>query len=304
MDILVTGGAGFIGQKLVKSLLLQNNNIFIFDNFSNSLKDQLDLSQKNLHLVEGDIVDYNSIKNALVGIDLVIHLAAQINVNASFLDPDFTNKVNVLGTENLLKACVENKIKNIIISSSAAVFGESKNLPLIETSELSPISPYGESKAAMEKLIKNYVNKFSFNCIILRFFNIFGKGQNDEYAGVITKFLKQINLNKKLIIFGDGNQTRDFIYIDDIIHSIEHAIENVYGKRATCYNIGSGINVSIKELANLMISISGKDLEIEYLPKKDGDIKYSITTIDLAKKELNFIPKITLENGLKHLIKN
>jgi len=305
MNILVTGGAGFIGRKLVESLLSKNNNIVIFDNFSNNSKDEIsDLLQKNINLIEGDIVEFNSIKNALTGVDLVVHLAAQINVNASILDPDFTNKVNVIGTQNVLNACVENKVKNIIIASSAAVFGESKNLPLTETTELSPISPYGESKMLMEKLVKKYVEKFNIDCVILRFFNIFGIGQTDEYAGVITKFLNQINLDKKLIIFGDGNQTRDFIYIDDVINAIECAIEHIHGKRGTSYNIGFGTSISIKELANLMISISKKDLEIEYLPKKVGDIKSSITSINLAKKALNFTPKTTLEIGLKHLIKN
>jgi UDP-glucose 4-epimerase len=305
MNILVTGGAGFIGQKLVKSLLSKNDNIIIFDNFSNNSKDEIsDLLQKNITLIDGDIVEFDSLKNALTGIDLVVHLAAQINVNASILDPDFTNKVNVIGTENLLNACIENNVKSIIVASSAAVFGESKNLPLTETTELSPISPYGESKMLMEKLVKKYVEKFNIDCVILRFFNIFGKGQTDEYAGVITKFLNQINLDKKLIIFGDGDQTRDFVYIDDVINAIECAIEHIHGKRGICYNIGSGTSISIKKLANLMISISKKDLEIEYLPKKEGDIKSSITSINLAKKELNFTPKTTLEIGLKNLIKN
>ncbi len=303
MNFLVTGGAGFIGRYVVKFLLSRNYNVTIFDNFSNSNKAHISaLLNNGVNLIEGDITDIHSFNN-LNNFDFVIHLAAQINVDASIADPDYTMKVNVTGTENLLKYCIKKEIDNIIVISSAAIFGEPSTLPLKEDSPVKAISPYGESKALMEQIVKQYSEKFNLNCIILRFFNVYGIGQSDEYAGVISKFLKNIDNDENLIIFGDGTQTRDFIAVEDIVLTIENAIKHIHGKKGVSFNIGSGKNVSINELADLMISISGKKLEIIHKPSKTGDIHHSVTSVDLAKNELNFFPKLSLKEGIKKLLK-
>jgi len=305
LKVFVTGGAGFLGTTLVASLLKKNYQVIIFDNFSNSSEEKtFPLLTKGAKLVKGDITDYKSLENAMDDSDIVIHLAASINVKDSILNPEKTHNVNVDGTINVFRACVADKVRKIIVASSAAVYGESKNLPVSENSSTNPISPYGKSKLNMEKHIQKFSQDNNLDCIILRFFNIYGKGQSDAYAGVITKFMKNISKNKPLVIFGDGSYTRDFIHIDDVLDAINKAIEKTEGKRGDCYNIATGIAVSIKKLAELMLSISGKKLEIKFELQKKGDIPHSQANIDLTKKELDFHPKISLKEGLEKLLKS
>lgn len=165
-----------------------------------------------------------------------------------------------------------------------------------------PTSPYGKTKVEMEDLLRDYSKNSDLNCISLRFFNVYGKGQTDAYAGVITKFMKNIKEKQLLIIFGDGSNTRDFISIDDVIESIFKALENIQGKKGDSYNIATGKAVSINKLAKLMLQISGQNLEIKHNPPLQGDILHSQTKIDLAKRELNFYSKIELRDGLKKLL--
>ena len=192
MKILVTGGAGFIGKYLVKSLLENNNTVTIFDNFSNSTKKSVEhLIKKGAKITEGDIIKSQDILDATKNQDIVIHLAAKISVIESIKNPLETFEVNVDGTINVITACKKNNVKKIIISSSAAVYGEGiQNIKIVENEKLKPISPYGESKVKMEQQIKRFMKNKNIKCVILRFFNIYGINQSDEYAGVITKFLK------------------------------------------------------------------------------------------------------------------
>jgi len=300
MRVLVTGGAGFIGKYLVRSLLENGDSVTIFDNFSNSTKNSLSsLVDMGVKIIEGDITKPLDIFNAIKDQEIVIHLAAKISVSESIRNPSETFQVNVDGTKNILIACEKNHIKKLIVSSSAAVYGEgSPNVKLTEESETNSISPYGESKVRMEQAIKKRVSGHDIDCVILRFFNIYGIGQSSEYAGVITKFLKRIKQDKPLEIFGDGLQTRDFVAIDDVINSIHNAIS--YGKSGT-YNIASGKTITIKELAEQMILLSGKKLEIQLTAAKKGDIKYSQADISQAKKELQYSPKFELDN-IKELL--
>jgi len=295
--ILVTGGGGFIGSALVLYLVKKGEKVTVFDNFSNSEK-KID-SSEGIKVIEGDITDYNSLEKAIQNHDVVIHLAAKIDVNESILKPDETFAVNVDGTENVIKACLKNKIKNIVAISSAAVYGESKKLPVSETSPLQPMSPYGQSKMQMEKILEEYAIKYRLNIINLRLFNVYGKNQSAAYAGVITKFIDNIKNNKPLVIFGDGSNTRDFISIEDVVYSIHKSIEHLENKRGNAYNIASGESISINDLAKLLLSISGKKIDIQFKQAKQGDIKKSETLVELAFRELNFETKINLEEGLK-----
>jgi len=300
MNILVTGGAGFIGKHLVKSLIEKENNVTIFDNFSNSKKNSITfLENKGVKIVEGDITQNQDVINAIKNQDIVIHLAAKISVEDSIKNPSETIRINVDGTKNVLLACEKNHVKKMIVASSAAVYGESlPKIKLTEDSEIHPISPYGESKIMMEHEIKKFSEKHNINCVILRFFNIYGIGQSSEYAGVITKFVKKIKMNKPLEIFGDGMQTRDFVSINDVVNSIHNSIRN--GNNKT-YNIASGKTITVKELAEQMISLSKKNLEIIYNDVKKGDIRFSHADISLAKKELKYLPKYGVEN-IKNLL--
>ncbi len=301
MEILVTGGGGFIGKYLVRSLLENGNSVTIFDNFFNSTKDSVSsLVDIGAKVIEGDITKLLDIVNAVKDQDIVIHLAAKISVSESINNPSEIFRVNVDGTKNVLAACEKNHVKKLIVSSSAAVYGEgSPNVKLTERSKTNPISPYGESKVKMEQEIREFDSKHDIDCVILRFFNIYGIGQTSEYAGVITKFMERIAQGRPLEIFGNGMQTRDFVAIDDGINSMYNAI--LHGKSGT-YNIASEKTVTIKELAELMVSVSGKKLEIEYFAAKKGDIKYSQADISLAKKELGYSPKFELREGIKCLL--
>jgi len=300
MNILVTGGAGFIGKYLVKSLLSKGNIVTIFDNVSNSKKKSVSsLVDIGAKVIEGSITNLIEILNAAKDQDIVIHLAAKISVSESVSNPAETFEINVDGTKNVLNACEKNHVKKLIVASSAAVYGEgSQNVKLTEDSETKPISPYGKSKLRMEQEIKKFELEHDVNCIILRFFNIYGVGQSPEYAGVITKFLERIRYEKPLVIFGDGLQARDFISVYDIINSIHNAID--CGKSGT-YNIASGKTITIKELAELMISFSGKKLEIQYVDVQKGDIRNSQADISLAKKDLGYSPKFELDK-IKELL--
>ncbi len=301
MKIVVTGGAGFIGLHLVNHLLKEENQITILDNFSNSDKNLTKILQhKNLKIIEGDIRKINDVNNCLKEQDIVIHLAAKISVSQSILNPSETFEVNVDGTKNVLEACKKNNIKKIIIASSAAVYGEGgSGMKLKENTKTDPVSPYGKSKLIMEQEIEKNLLKYNkLDCIILRFFNIFGVGQTSEYAGVITKFVERISLDKPLEIFGDGMQTRDFVSIHDIVESINAAIKN--GKNGT-YNIASGKAITINKLAEFMISLSGKNLEIHHISEKHGDIRHSEADISLAREKIGYLPKLKLDEIKKFM---
>lgn len=303
MKILVTGGAGFIGKYLVKSLQENNHIISIIDNFSNSDKKSISTFEDNrIQVFEGDITNFEDISNATINQDLVIHLAAKISVEESIKNPDETFRVNVEGTRNVLSSCKKNNVKKLIASSSAAVYGEGiQNIKLNEQSIKNPISPYGESKIKMEEEIMKFCSLNEINFVILRFFNIYGIGQTSEYAGVITKFLEKIKKNQALSITGDGTQIRDFVSIYDIICSIDNAIKY---NRNGIFNIASGNGITVNELAKLMISASGKKLDIKNISFKQGEIKYSQADILLAKEKLGYISKINLKEGIKKLLEN
>ncbi|RZD43643.1 MAG: NAD-dependent dehydratase, partial [Thaumarchaeota archaeon] len=223
----------------------------------------------------------------------------KISVSESIINPSKIFQVNVNGTRNVLAACERNNIKKIIAASSAAVYGEgSPDVKLTEKSETNPISPYGESKLKMEQEIIKFALKYNINYVILRFFNIYGAGQSKEYAGVISKFIERVRQDKPLEIFGNGLQTRDFVAIKDVINSIHNAISH---DKSGTYNIASGKVVTIKELAELVLSISGKELEIKYTTPKNEDIIHSQSNIDLAKINLKYHPKFELREGIKEL---
>jgi len=301
----VTGGTGFIGRNLVKSLIKNNHTVTILDNLSNSSEKNIQSFLDEVNFVNGDITNYNDISNSIKGSDVVIHLAAKISVQESIKKPESTRRVNIDGTKNLLEACKENHILGVIIASSAAVYADNKdpNVHNSEDSKTDPISPYGESKLEMEQTIKSFSEQHGINTIILRFFNIYGVGQSPEYAGVITRFLQKIQGDKPLEIYGDGLQTRDFVSVDDVVDSIHDAITKIEGKCGKIYNIGSGKSISINDLASLMISLSGKNLNIIHSKPKIGDKIHGQADISLAKKELSYQPKIDLKDGIRNLMK-
>lgn len=293
----MTGGAGFIGGHLV-DFLLDSHTVTIYDNLSNGSKNTLNLLiKKGAQFVKGDILDYHTLSESSKGFDLIIHLAAKIDITESVLHPEKVEETNVTGTINVLKCCMKNEIKKIIFASSAAVYGDS-DIAVTENSRNNPLSPYGTSKMSAEKQIKDFAEN-SLEYVILRMFNVYGKRQNKQYAGVVSNFAENLARNKSLVVYGDGKQTRDFISISDVIDAFDCAIKtNLSGT----YNIASGKSISINELAKIFLDMSEGEIGIKYKPAKKEDIKYSKANIALAKKELKFNPKINLKEGLLDLI--
>ena len=299
---MVTGGAGFIGKHLVAKFLRAQHEITIFDNFSSSSKNDITyLLEDGVSLVTGDVLDYDLLLKSMSSCDFVIHLAAQTSVSQSIADPKTTADIIVDGTVNVLKSCVKANVKNIIFSSSAAVYGNSLDTLISEKSHLNPLSSYGASKLVAEYNLQTFSKLFDLNCISLRLFNVYGNGQSSE-AGVIRKFLKNISKETPLEIFGDGTQTRDFVHVSDVIRAFYCAIKNIEAKRGEVYNIGSGSATSINELASLLISSKEKDLQVIHKPALEGEIKDSKADISLAKNDIGYSPQILLSDGLASLV--
>jgi len=304
MKMFVTGGAGFIGRHLIESLN-HGNEVTLFENFSNSSKQEISyLLQDGVTLVQGDLTDLALLKKVVRDYDLVIHLAAKIDIEESIKNPHLSNEINVQGTINLLKACVDNDVLKFIAASSASIYGDPDVIPVTEETVPNPISPYAADKLAMEFYVRAFANTFNMNSISLRFFNVYGKGQSNAYAGVMTKFMQRIASNKPLIVFGDGKNTRDYIHIKDLVQGISKAIDHIDGKKGRTYNIATGKSKSVNELAELMISISRKNLEIQHDPPREGDLRFSEANIQRAIDELNYQPNITLKEGLSKLLLN
>ena len=287
MRIFVTGGAGFIGIHLCKKLALLHK-VTVYDNFSNSNEEHFPIIE-NVTLIVGDILDNSKLVDSMKNHDVVIHLAAKISVIDSIIDPDNTFQTNVQGTQNVLDSCKSNNILKIIVTSSAAIYENSDN-PVNETSISKPLSPYGQSKLDMEKIIT--FSKVDYT--ILRLFNVYGNGQT---SGVITNFKKNISEVTPLNIFGDGKAIRDFIHIDDVIDAILLSMKSTSG----IYNIASGTGTSITNLAKLFIQLFEKNSEIIYKSPRAGEIIYSVGNISKSRQELGFYTKIPLNSGLSIL---
>lgn len=295
MKIFVTGGAGFIGRYLVESLL-KNHTVTIYDNLENSSQENISSHiELGASFIKGDILDIELLKKSSIGHDVIIHLAAKSDVVESTLDPEITEKTNVEGTKNVIKCCIENNVKKIIFASSAAVYGNAENIPITENTITNPISPYGKSKLSAEKFIKKNCEENNVKYLIFRMFNVYGKGQNKNYSGVITKFLENIVNEQSLEIFGDGKQLRDFISIYDVVKAFECGLKS--DKNGT-YNIATGESISIKELADWIMLSSGKKVEIKFAEEQKSDIKNSQADVSLAKNELNFVAEKLLKDEL------
>ena len=297
MNFAVTGGIGFIGSHLVKHLFSEGHNVLVIDNQFRGRLSNLGELQDKVNFVKLDILDYDKLKKSIQNVDGIFHQAALTSVPESYEKENEYKKVNVTGTENIFKIAKEFQIK-VVYASSSSVYGNIEKIPITESFKRVPINPYGLTKLEDEYLAAKYSDQGT-QIIGLRYFNVFGIGQTLDYAGVITKFLDRIKEDKPPIIFGDGSQIRDFIFVKDVAKANFSAMtSNVkYG----FFNIGTGKSISIKDLAYLMIKISGKTLEPNYKELPPGDVKLSTADISNSIKFLNWKPEITLEEGLKTL---
>ncbi len=300
MNFVVTGGAGFIGSHITHHLIERDYQVTVIDDVNIETLENFGNTTKTVEFKKINILNYEDLRKAFRNVDGVFHHAALIDVQESFRKPDLYYDVNVKGTENILKIAEEFNIK-VVFASSASVYGNPEKIPIKETDVRKPLNPYGITKLECEKLIEKY-SKRGNQVLTLRYFNVFGKRQTGSYAGVITRFLDKIKNKTPPEIFGDGSQTRDFIYVDDILSANLSAMKSDIGNGF--FNIGTGIKTSIKDLANLMIELSGYSLEPLFKKPVSGDIKQSQADISLANKLLNWKPKISLREGLINLISN
>jgi len=292
MKFAVTGGAGFIGSNIVKELIKQNHTPIVIDNFYRGKIERVSSLDVDVHKV--DIRNFDQLKNILKNVDGVFHEAALTDVQESFVKQEEYNDVNVKGTENVFKIAKEFNLK-VVYASSSSIYGNPKKIPIVENSLRNPINPYGKTKLDDEVLAKKYSND-NISIIGLRYFNVYGKGQTGSYAGVITKFINNLKEKKSPIIFGSGNQLRDFISVEDIalanISAMQSNVDNGF------FNIGTGIATSIQQLAKIMIEVSGLKLKPEYEKALEGDVKSSQADTKLTESILKWKYSMELKEGL------
>lgn len=300
---LVTGGAGFIGSNLVEYLLkYEAKKVVVLDNFSNGHRKNIQsfLNDQRFQLIEGDIRDIKICKAAMRGIDYVLHQAALGSVPRSINDPISSNQVNISGFLNILQTAKESKtVKKMVYAASSSTYGDSKTLPKVEHVIGKPLSPYAITKYVNELYANIYSLTYNFHSIGLRYFNVFGPKQdpNGAYAAVIPLFFDAALNNKKVYINGDGEQTRDFTFIENVIQA---NIKSVFSNnpKHEVYNIAVGNRITINELWNTIKSLTKSSVEIEYREPRLGDVRDSLANIAKAKKEIGYNPKIDLNRGL------
>ncbi len=295
MNFAVTGGAGFIGSHIVKYLISQGNSVTVIDNLLRGKMENLEDVKDKIEFLKMSILNFDDLRNALKNTDGVFHQAALTSVPESFTKEDEYRRVNIDGTENIFKIAKEFDIK-VVYASSSSVYGNPKKIPIFEDFERKPINPYGVTKIEDEFLAEKY-DKSGVKIIVLRYFNVYGKGQTLDYAGVITKFLENIMIDKPPIIFGDGSQIRDFIFVQDVAKANLAAMNS--SENFGFFNVGTGKSISIKQLAQLMIKLSGKSLEPNFDKLPDGDIHDSEADTTLSEKLLSWKAETPLEEGLK-----
>jgi len=292
MKFIVTGGAGFIGNNIVKQLLKQGHTPIVIDSLYRGNIDNISLLDVEFHKV--DIRDFDQLRNILKNSDGIFHEAALTDVQESFTKQQEYIDVNVKGTENIFRIAKEFGLK-IVYASSSSVYGNPKKIPIVENSERNPINPYGKTKLDDEFLAEKY-SKENISIIGLRYFNVYGKGQTGSYAGVITKFIDKLKQKKSPIVFGSGTQLRDFIFVEDV------ALANIVAMKSNVkngfFNIGTGVTTSIQQLAKIMIELSSLKLEIQYEKALDGDVQSSQAETSLTESILKWKYSVGLKEGL------
>ena len=304
VQVLVTGGAGFIGSHVVDALVARGDTVTVLDDLSSGKLENLKNHKGSgaFQFVRGDIRDTKAVGKALSDADAVIHEAAMVSVPLSVKNPELTHSVNVEGTLNLLKASSDRGVRRFIFASSCAVYGEQKKLPISEDAPSRPLSPYAASKLAAEQNCLAFRDLGGLEAVCLRYFNVYGPRQTSgEYAGVMIKFLERIHAGQPPIIYGDGKQTRDFVHAQDVVEATLLALEHD-GVAGEVINIGTGRGVKINELCEIFLKTAGKPhIKPVHEDARVGDVRYSQADISKARKLLGFEPKVSLEKGVEML---
>jgi UDP-glucose 4-epimerase len=293
---LVTGGAGFIGSNIIRMLIERDHDVVALDNLSSGYRQNL-ADFPSVRFVEDDVRNPEAVKDAVAGCEVVFHLAASVGNTRSIEHPTLDSEINVLGTLNVLEAARHAGVRKLVFSSSAGIFGELKTLPIAEDHPAEPDTPYGASKLGAEKLCLAYAKLYPLECVCLRYFNVYGLNQRyDAYGNVIPIFAHRMLRGLSLTIFGDGEQTRDFINVRDVASANYAAAMNRGVSGA--FNTASGTRVTINELVRLMQEASGLVPNVEHGPPRKGDVRHSLADISQARKQIGFDPQVDLAAGL------
>jgi nucleoside-diphosphate-sugar epimerase len=303
---LVTGGAGFIGSNIVKELLARKEQVRVLDNFSTGKRENLFPFRENpnLEVFEGDLRSFHIVRDAVKGVDYVLHQGALPSVPRSVKDPITSNDVNINGTLHILEAAKEFGVKRVVFASSSSVYGNSEVMPKVETMSVSPMSPYAVTKYAAERYCQVFYQLYGLETVCLRYFNVFGPNQDptSQYSAVIPKFIKLIREGKRPVIYGDGTQSRDFTYVSNNVEAniMACTTENVAGE---VFNIACGERYSLIDLVDNINFLLGTNVQPIFEDIRPGDVKHSLAGIDKAKTLLKFDVRTHFLDGLKSLIR-
>jgi UDP-N-acetylglucosamine/UDP-N-acetyl-alpha-D-glucosaminouronate 4-epimerase len=301
MKVLVTGGAGFIGSNLVRGLLARGDDVRVLDNFSTGSRRNLDGLEHDVEVVEGELRSYERVHNAVRGVEIVFHLGALGSVPRSVQDPLTSSAVNVEGTLNVQLAARDEGVRRVVFASSSSIYGNQDQLPLHESMAPDPISPYGVAKLAAERYCVSFSRVYdSFETVVLRYFNVFGPRQDptSQYAAVVPLFITAIAAGQPVTIFDDGEQSRDFTYVDNVVAANILAAD-AEGANGRIFNVSGGAPTSVNELADAIGRLLDRPVERNYLPARPGDLRNSWADVSEARNLLGFDPKVDLEDGLR-----
>ncbi len=303
MQYVVTGGAGFIGSNTVDELVRRGETVVVLDDLSSGKEENLAEIRSKISFIKGSITDLEAVRKAMQSADYVLHLAARTSVPRSVKDPLDTNKINVEGTLNVLLAARDAKVKRVVFAASSSAYGETPTLPKVETMQPEPISPYGVAKYAGELYAQMFGRVYGLENVSLRYFNIFGPRQDPDspYSGVLAKFCTASLEKTQPLVFGDGEQSRDFTFVENAVAANLLACEapNASGK---VFNVGTGTRVTLNQTLALLANLTGNELEIKYEPPRDGDIRDSQADITQAREFLNYEPLVSFEEGLRRTV--
>tara|TARA_Y100000590_G_scaffold9367_1_gene11532 strand:+ start:2975 stop:3895 length:921 start_codon:yes stop_codon:yes gene_type:complete len=298
MKYLVTGGAGFIGSNIVKKLVSRGDSVTVIDNLNTGKEENLKSVRDKITFLNNSILNVDLLEKETQEIDGVFHQAALASVQDSFSKPEEYQNVNVNGTENILKLAEKNNFK-VVYASSSSVYGNPERIPIKEVDNKNPINPYAETKLQKEELAKKY-SKMGVKVIGLRYFNVFGKGQSKEYAGVLKLFLERIRDELAPKINGDGTQFRDFVYVEDVANANLMSMDS--NVNHDFFNVGTNTSITILDLAKIIIKFSGLKIEPIFGPELKGDVKMTIADISLIKEKVGWEPTVFLENWIEDIV--
>jgi len=301
---LITGGCGFIGSHIAEALKEQKHTVIIYDNLSSGYEHNIAGFRDKITFIKADIRDMKTLTTAMKGVDYVFHKAAMVSVFDSVERPIENHDINITGTLNVLNAAKESGVKRVVAASSASVYGNDPVLPKTEDMIPSPKSPYALAKIAMEYYMRIFAELYGLETVVFRYFNVYGSRQDPGsiYSGVISRFIDDILTGRKPTVFGDGLQTRDFIFIQDVVEANFLAMSKQTLGKGEVFNIATGYRTSLLDLIDIIKDLSGKDIKSRFKDVRRGDIRHSVADISRARHELGFTPRYDVKRGLMKLL--